>query len=283
VPYGGTATYTGTTPTNPAGREFLGFVPTGENIKGDTTCRAQFAYEYEYAEITDSWDDIIESIDDGTYSYKYKIGNYKSLDLGTEGIVNMQIAAMNLDPLASGDGYAPITFLCEHILATEKAIEDNKSTWDGKGETCALRSYLKNEIKPLVPTNVRNRLVDVTKQQREVSGNSLSTTRSTVDDVWIPSVAEFGRGRTYGEYGDTVYTDLNRYDDRIRKKANSDQASTYWTRSYATGAPTATDMFYFCVNVDGSLGVHRQRVQGTCGICLGFCLGTSEQVASQGE
>lgn len=45
VPYGGTATYTGSNPTHPTdpnNMRFIGFVPTGANITGDTNCIAQY-------------------------------------------------------------------------------------------------------------------------------------------------------------------------------------------------------------------------------------------------
>ena len=47
VPYGESATYTGTTPvhpTDPDNNEFIGFNPTGQNIEGDTDCYATWKY-----------------------------------------------------------------------------------------------------------------------------------------------------------------------------------------------------------------------------------------------
>lgn len=45
VAYGGTATYTGTTPEKgEPDFEFIGFVPSGENITGETNCYAQYRY-----------------------------------------------------------------------------------------------------------------------------------------------------------------------------------------------------------------------------------------------
>lgn len=59
VPYGGTAKYTGSTPVyngsgNAADYKYTGFVPTGENITGNTDCYAQFKYSaYVYSKIID--------------------------------------------------------------------------------------------------------------------------------------------------------------------------------------------------------------------------------------
>lgn len=123
VPYGGSATYTGDTPVSSEGSAedypFEGWQPTGKNITGNTSCYAQFGNPVEVKEIADSWDVILASIDNGTYRTKYKVGNYKPLDLGAEGIVNMQIVGMDVDTKASS-GTAAISWLSKELLKTGK-------------------------------------------------------------------------------------------------------------------------------------------------------------------
>lgn len=59
VPYGGSATYTGSTPTyngegDPADYEFTGWLPNGQDITGDTICFAQFRYTgYVYSKLVE--------------------------------------------------------------------------------------------------------------------------------------------------------------------------------------------------------------------------------------
>ncbi|MGN0773599.1 MAG: leucine-rich repeat domain-containing protein [Candidatus Ventricola sp.] len=58
VPYGGSASYTGSTPTytgdDAEDYEFTGFSPSGTNITGDTSCYAQFRYNgYVYTKLID--------------------------------------------------------------------------------------------------------------------------------------------------------------------------------------------------------------------------------------
>ena len=86
VPYGGTATYTGSTPTNnSAGNtayfQFYGWRPVPTNIQGTTDCYAQF---YDLREITDSWETIADNCANGTYVNKYAIGAFKMLDIGVK-------------------------------------------------------------------------------------------------------------------------------------------------------------------------------------------------------
>lgn len=91
VPYGGSAAYTGDTPVSPDGSAedypFEGWQPQPTNITGNTSCYAQFGSPVEVKEISDDWATIIANIDNGTYKTKYKIGNYKPLDLGAEGVI----------------------------------------------------------------------------------------------------------------------------------------------------------------------------------------------------
>lgn len=123
VPYGGNATYTEATPVDAEnGMDFLNWNPAPTNITGNTTCYAVFESPLEVVEISDSWADIVASINDGTYRTKYKVGNYKPIDLGSEGIINMQIGGFNKETLADGSGTAPITWIAKELLETAKRM-----------------------------------------------------------------------------------------------------------------------------------------------------------------
>lgn len=122
VPFGGSATYTGTTPVSPDGSAddypFEGWNPEPKNITGNTYCYAKFGSPLEVKEIEDSWDEIIAACNDGTYATKYEIGNYKPLDLGSDGVVNMQIAGKDVDELADGSGMAKLSWISKELLNT---------------------------------------------------------------------------------------------------------------------------------------------------------------------
>lgn len=152
VPYGGSATYTGNTPVSPDGSAddypFEGWNPEPKNITGNTYCYAKFGSPLEVKEIEDSWDEIIAACNDGTYATKYKIGNYKPLDLGSEGIVNMQIAGKDVDELADGSGFAKLSWISKETLKTPHRFNPStKATYvKEQGPSWVRSNYSRTQI-----------------------------------------------------------------------------------------------------------------------------------------
>ena len=218
-------------------------------------------------EIEDSWEQIIESVDNGTYC-KYDIGSYKPLDLGTEGIINMQIVGIDVDEDVNGNK-VPLTFIGIELLATKHRMNPSNSNGaigtggNGGWENCEMRTYLKETIKPLIPEVVRNHIVEVTKIQSTVTdGSRIADGQTTVDDVWIPSNHEVGFGNTYETKG-AVYSGIfTNATSRIKKWNGT--ATLWWTRS-------ANGSNYFRRVNDGG-GDGNSYAYGSFGVALGFCI-----------
>lgn len=280
VPYGGSASFSGTTPVkdgvdDPENYVFNGWSPSPNGITGTTSCYAQYNYTGLVETITDDWATILANIANGTYATKYAVGDTKSLDLGTEGVVNMQIAAMDADEKADGSGNAPITWVSEQLLATSHRINlllastTDEETGDevytegtgaiGGWEKSEMRTYLTETIKPLIPEEVRNAIVPVKKTQPAFDTAKISFTQTTTDTVWIPSFSEIS-GESSLYYGLFQNTSAN----RIKMKAGATSASNWWLRS----AHYAGDTFN-SVNSSGSTGYVFPT--NKYGVALGFC------------
>ena len=282
VQAGGTATYTGETPTktgveNPEDYSFSGWSPSNTNIQSNTSCYAQFNYTGVPETITDSWDDIIAAVNNGTYASKYSVGDTKKIDLGTEGIVAMQIAAIDTDALASGSGTAAITWISQQLIATSHRMnparaadpEDSSKYQEGTGtiggwEKTEMRSWLKETVKPLIPANVLAAIKPVTKYSRiyNTSSSAVNNVTST-EDVWIPSAREVGF--TGYETEGPTYTGLFTANaDRIKSKTGASSASWWWLRSaYAN----------YSFRSVGSDGSHYTNFANNSGaVALGFCM-----------
>lgn len=265
VQQGGTAVYTGSTPVSPDGTAeegytFLGWSPSPTNVQANLSTYAQYDSPVEDVEITDSWDTIIASIDAGTYKTKYKIGNYKPLDLGTEGIVNMQIVAFDEDNLASG-GKAPITFVAKELLATARQFNQFASV-SGGWNSCSLSGVLTSTILPLIPSSVSARLQTVNKNQ----ANGSTGVQTTTDKLWIPSLGELTTNTMDGESVSyrKVYKNTSSF-----TKTRSGTASAWYTR-------TAYNSEIYFYDSLGELSGDKNP-NYTKGVCLGFCLGLESE------
>lgn len=278
--YGGSAAYTGETPTTARGTAadypFLGWNPEPTSIQGDTTCYAKFDWVYEI-EITDSWADILAAIGDGSYSHRYNVGNYKPLDLGAQGVVNMQIVAMDTDPLADGSGKAHLTWISKELLKDTHLMnpprardpEDSSKYEEGTGsiggwEKTEMRSYLKDTIKPLIPEAVRNALLSVTKYSRIYNtSNVVVDNVGSTEDVWVPSAREVGITgyETSGPTYTTVFADNA---SRVKTDVSSGSAARWWLRSASNGSNFSN------VSSGGSSSSASANASG--GVALGFCL-----------
>lgn len=132
VRYGSSVTYTGSTPvytgSDADNYKFSGWSPSPSNITGNTSCYAQYKYTGIEDTITDSWEQIIASVSSGDYSTRYSVGDTKLLDLGTEGVVAMQIAAFDTDTKADGSGKAAITWISQQLLKTSKRMNPSLVT-----------------------------------------------------------------------------------------------------------------------------------------------------------
>lgn len=144
-----------------------------------------------------SWEGVIASMDAGTYAADYAIGDCVPLDLGSEGLINMQVAAFDTDDLADGSGKAKISWVAKELLATSHRMNPalvtnadgtyQEGTGDIDGwEKCELRTYLKNTIKPLISEMVGSRIATVTKKQVAFDTTGAKFTQTSEDDVWIP-------------------------------------------------------------------------------------------------
>lgn len=230
VQEGQSATYSGSTPVDPddADAEFTGWNPNPTNVQANMDCYAQFEAAVVVREITDTWDQILTACANGTAATKYKIGNYKPLDLGTEGIVNMQIVGRNVDALASGSGNAQLSWMSMELLASDNNM-NSKNTNKGGWEGSAMRTWLRGTVKPLIPANVAAGIKEVTKDSYRYDTNV--TDDETTDDVWIPSTREVNLSSALETVGPQYAGIFPNNASRSKKKAGAEIASSWWLRS----------------------------------------------------
>ena len=213
-------------------------------------------------EITDSWEEIIKSINNGTYRYKYQIGNYKPLSFGGLGTVNMQIAAFDADELSGGKGKARVTWISKEILTKYRM---NLKTAVGGWEYSEMRKFLEDEIRPLIPETVRSAIKTVKKYTytyRYENGRQLKN-GITEDALWIPSIQEIFGDFSEGEVS-AVYYNVLFSNNALRVKTYNKYAAWWWLRSAFNYAS------FSYVYTDGSSNFSNASYTG--GVVLGFCM-----------
>ena len=184
-----------------------------------------------------SWAGVAANIADGSYKSVYKIGDLVPLDMGSEGQINMQIAAFDADDLADGSGKAPISWISKELLKTIKRFNpasvgnDDGSYQEGTGATggwekSELRAYYNNTLLPLIPSDVQAMIKTVTKIHDAYNTANTEETQTTEDRVWIPS-----RDEVYG--ASSLYYPLfeNKDANRIKYIVGSSSAKHWWLRS----------------------------------------------------
>lgn len=220
----------------------------------------QLHVDPETGEILDSWDQIIASVNDGTYSTKYAVGNYKPLDLGNEGIVAMQIAAFDADTLSDESGNAHVTWIAGTLLLNRHIMKDGATNENGWAES-DMRNYLANDIWALIPSNVQNSIVEVYKSYYD---HTTSSTLDCADKLWLPSYREVGIGEDAEDYG-VIYNELfTDQDSRIR---TLDGTPEYW---WLRSASRKGSEYFYAISDNG--GHSRYYSNSTYFVLLGFCM-----------
>ena len=251
-------------------------VATYKAATGWSTYADQIRPLEDYPEFDDpyTWDGVFSAINHGNYASVYSVGDLVPLDLGSEGVVNMQISGIDVDTLADGSGTAPISWISKELLATSHRMNPAvASTTDDSGATvytegtgsiggwekCELRTYLNDTIKPLIPESVRNGIVTVTKTQNAADTTGSTFAQTTEDDVWVPDESEVnGASSKYYE----LFKSTNTY--RIKKKTVATSGTTWWLRNN-----NSRDSFQY-VNGSGFV-TGNSNSAAAFGIALGFC------------
>ena len=286
---GGTATYGGTTPTSSedASLAFLGWATAANshtanavltNIQASMTVYAAFESAIDVSEITDTWDQIIASIDAGTYSTKYKLGQYKPLDLGsTYGTANMQIVGMDVDADGNGDAI-PISFISMDLIT--KGSMSASNTTEGGWAATGIRRFLHNTLLPVIPNIVRARITPARKYSTVYENNAVVVDgQISYDELWIPNIreiaktfrAESGYSRNYRETKGPSYDAVYKDDaSRSKKLSGAAYTSEWWLRSSQNASR-------FMAVLSAGSGITAADATTSKTLCFGFCLGLERE------
>lgn len=216
----------------------------------------------DYATITDSWSDILDAENDGTYSTKYSVGDTKKVtNNGND--VYMQIIAMDADTLTAG-GTAKITWVAKNFAETHSmnATGTNADGWAASG----MRTWLRETVYTGLDSDLKAAIKEVDKTYYDKTSN---TTKTVSDTLWIPSWREVGLDTTNAscESSGPIYSDIftSTASTRIKYNTTTLSAASWWLRSAYSSYTTS----FMGVNSGGSN--HSRTADYASGVVFGFC------------
>lgn len=228
-----------------------------------------------------TWPAVFSALDAGTYKDYYKVGDCIPLDLGSEGIVNMQIAAFDADDLADGSGKAKISWVAHTLHKKSKRMNPKlESTADESGATVyiegtgAVGGWEKSEMRnthipalaAMIPENIRARVVKVKKTQGSCDTSGVYVSQTTEDEYFIPSQAEIRNGGIYT----SCYPDEASCTKKMQ--AGAGFIMYYWLRDTSNTYSKGGNANCWCAvsNIDGSLSSREN--DNVYAIALSFCM-----------
>ncbi len=223
--------------------------------------------------ISDSWEEIIASAENGSYIRKYHIGDTKQLDLGEKGLVErsdslnysegdsvieMELVALDSDELADGSGKAHMTWIAKNlnthtILAKGHKMNEKGMNYGGWPDS-DMRVWLRGSVLPLLPDPIRSNIKEVKKYSYTDRG-----TFSSVDTIWIPSRREIYGPEEADEDAGADYTAA--FPDNESRK----EFAWGWLRSASKGS----EWFFYQINRDGLSAPAESQYEHS--VYIGFC------------
>ena len=302
VPYGSSASYSGSTPVktgvdDPSEYVFKGWSPLPESITGETKCYAVFKFtgylfgklgktdgeDYGYGTVDNpNWDainaywDIIESdastLSEDELTVKYPIGGRMIIPINlSDGMVvaDVEIVAHRHDDLADNSGKTPLTFFCADLPQLLHRMNEDSSN-DGGYEDSEMREFLNNELFNAMPDNLKTIIKPVHKISDGGSGNKSLVT--TTDSCWLASYDEVGltSGSNNLAGQGELYSAIFSSDKDSRKKYIADDAVTggWWLRT-SYYSLNSNSMFWRVTNSGGS---YSDIAFNSFYVAFGFCI-----------
>ena len=227
---------------------------------------------------SDSWTTIAYAVRTNNLS-KYKIGDTKTIDMGTYGTHTLRIANTSTPSECSGTGFSQTAcgFVLEFadIITTHKMNNSNPNK--GGWPVTRMRTFVNNDIYNAIPSELRNVIIDTTV----VSGHGRNDTSNftSTDKLYLLSPAEIwaqGTSNTVNydtardvtrqlDYYKNLGTSTSNYSGAIKK--NGTDADFWWLRSAHSDYGNA----FFNVRSNGECG--SDYSYDTYGVSPAFRLG----------
>ena len=204
----------------------------------------------------DSWTTIIANIKAGNTS-KYKVGDTKTIDMGSYGTHTLRIANTSTTSECSTSGFSQTVcgFVLEFADIITTRIMNSSSTNVGGWPASSMRRFVNNDIYNSLPSNLKNGIIDTTVVSSH--GSSDSSNFTSIDKLYLLAPKEiYSDGYLSSDTAKYLTRQLDYYKkegvttsnySKAIKMYNS-TATIWWLRS----AVSSGDRNFFTITNDGN-------------------------------
>ena len=204
----------------------------------------------------DNWTTIIANIKAGNTS-KYKVGDTKTIDMGSYGTHTLRIANTSTTSECSTSGFSQTVcgFVLEFADIITTRIMNSSSTNVGGWPASSMRRFVNNDIYNSLPSNLKNGIIDTTVVSSH--GSSDSSNFTSIDKLYLLAPKEiYSDGYLSSDTAKYLTRQLDYYKkegvttsnySKAIKMYNS-TATIWWLRS----AVSSGDRNFFTITNDGN-------------------------------
>ena len=204
----------------------------------------------------DSWTTIIANIKAGNTS-KYKVGDTKTINMGSYGTHTLRIANTSTTSECSTSGFSQTVcgFVLEFADIITTRIMNSSSTNVGGWPASSMRTFVNNNIYNSLPSNLKNGIIDTTVVSSH--GSSDSSNFTSIDKLYLLAPKEiYSDGYISSDTAKYLTRQLDYYKkegvttsnySKAIKMYNS-TATIWWLRS----AVSSGDRNFFTITNDGN-------------------------------
>ena len=214
----------------------------------------------------DSWEEIISAVSTGNIPFFYKVGDTKTIDLGTLGTHTLRIANTTSPSDCNNENYSETA--CGFVLEFADIIAlhnmNSSITNVGGWRDSLMRTYVNTDVYNAIPTTLKDAIID-TKVVSSHGSTSGEENFVTTDKLYLLSPREvLNYSETYDsaasntrqlDYYNSIGTTTSSYSGAIKRK--NDATTMWWLR---TARSTTTDRFFY-IELAGSLNNHYYPTQ----------------------
>ena len=200
-----------------------------------------------------TWGQIQQVIQAGTFGQIFALGDTKSFQVNNK-TYTAEVVAINDGTGSAGSWYPnkTVDFICKELYETTYRYNSSKNN-SGGFPSSEIKNTLNNTIYPLLPTDLKNVIIDKSHSYQSGSySSSWSSQMTTIaTKLWLPTVYEIrGTTQTYAPGETSSNNKAYTLASKIKNLNGASSATGWWLGSPHSNASAS----FWRVRADGSLG-----------------------------